>query len=153
MSGLEKEGLVMFSFQHFQFAGIHAGIQSGHCWVEMAAHYKGSPYNGKYKMFWEWAQSHKTVNIRNGGDQTGLIDIIKILKRPDNPYPWMQWQEDKSCNHCLTNVSIIVPEHVYSFEMQSGCTNIGVDYTKTIKVLTDFDVELYNLIKSTRHAN
>ena len=151
-----KDELVMFSFQHFQFAGIHAGIQSGHCWTDMAVKYRGTAFRGDTRsiMYWDWAEKHKTVNIRNGGDQDGLIDIIRLFQRVDNPYPWQQWREDSSCNECLTNVSIVVPSKVYGWKpikpisISRGWETI----TKCDNELDSFDRELYNLISRTRHA-
>jgi len=164
---MNDEKLIMFSFQHFQFAGIHAGIQSGHCWMDMATTFRqkyqqsSKGRNAKVDMFWKWASSDKVVNIRNGGDQTGLIDIVKLLQRDDNPFPWEQWREDNSCNEVMTAVSIVVPEHVFAFEeyeyrwVQHNFGHTWGEVQMRIKnenTLTDFEYELYLLIKRTRHA-
>ena len=75
---MENEKLVMFSFQNQYLQGIQAGIQSGHCWLEMSCQYRHEPsvasceYLNKYEMFWEWAEKHNTVSVKNGGDQTAL---------------------------------------------------------------------------------
>ena len=167
MNTMNDEKLIMFSFQHFQFAGIHAGIQSGHSWVDMAAKYVKYDKEGHMqtqtpaKYFWQWAESDKVVNIRNGGDQDSLIDIVRLVQRADNPFPWEQWREDSSCNDCMTAVSLVVPEHVFAFEeyeyrwVQYNHGHVWGEVQMRVpneNTLTDFEYELYLLIKRTRHA-
>lgn len=155
--------LIMFSWTHFMLSSIQHGIQAGHDWMDMAVKYQNFDINnaGSYAkscLFWQWARKEKTVNVRNGGDQTALIDIVKLFQRPDNPYPWSQFREDKSLNECLTSVSIVVPKHVFTWEAEldvedhdpNGHLPLLVDVVKN--PLDSFDQELYNLIKSTRHA-
>lgn len=144
----------MFSFQHFQFAGIHAGIQSGHCWIEMATKYRKECFKGDFErsMFWDWAQNHKTVNIRNGGDQNRLFEIVELFKDPLNNYPWVKWEEDSSCNNCLTCVSIVVPEKVYAWEPEGVSIGTPITPEKFVTPITNFDQKLYELIKNTKHA-
>jgi len=148
----------MFSFQHFQFAGIHAGIQSGHSWIQMAVDYNHNlrDLNTKEKkarkIFWEWARDYRTVSIRNGGDQNGLYKILDIIHSYDNPYPWAKWFEDSSCNHCLTCVSIVIPESVYAWKPE-GLARLDIrTQGEYINSLGKFDHKLYELIKKTKHA-
>ncbi len=149
----------MFSFQHFQFAGIHAGIQSGHCWVEMLVKYstlKGSGNNRKKtSTLWNWAESHKTVSIRNGGDQNNLLEISALFRDSNSSYPWASWREDSSCNNCLTCVSIIVPERVCVWEPKYNLIETVAGSLPGIEPnnkLTGFNKDLYELITNTKHA-
>lgn len=155
------EELVLFSWTHFMLSSIQHGIQHGHCTDEMSGKYqqlytRDLPTELRHKRYWEWLRNWKTVNVRNGGDQQSLIDIVKLFQRPDNPYPWGQFREDKSLNECLTCVSIVVPEHVFAWEpVYEGGFPVAYgngEVKNLTNKLDSFDQELYNLIKSTRHA-
>lgn len=151
---MENEKLVMFSFQNQYLQGIQAGIQSGHCWLEMAVKYKTFitvHRTSESSIFWEWAENHHTVSIKNGGDQTALEDIINLFQRADNPYPWQQWHEgEKALNGALTNVSIIVPEHVYGYVSKRSNPRLSQG-EKPPQKLDGFDKQLYTLLTSCKN--
>lgn len=152
---MEDEKLVMFSFQNMYLQGIHAGIQSGHCWMYMACRYYGHQISesahAKKCMFWEWANHHHTVSIKNGGDQAALIGIIKLLQHLDNSYPWLQWYEGEGAlNGALTNVSIVVPEHVYGY-VSTRQSKSRSPLEKPTQKLDDFDKQLYTLLTSCKN--
>ncbi len=123
---MEKEKLIMFSWQNFYLTGIQAGIQSGHCWMDMASFYRRTenqpenitcPREAKAaEVFWDWADNHKVVNVRNGGEQEALRDIWALFSKDANPYPHCYFREDEGLNMALTNVSIVLPEKVFAHE-------------------------------------
>jgi len=119
---MANEKLVMFSFQNMYLIGIHAGIQSGHCWMDMAVKFF-PPYDktGDGEIFWDWSRNHRTSSIKCGGDQDQLVEIEELFNFISNPYPWCSWNESHgSLNGALTNVSIILPEHIYGHLSKRG---------------------------------
>lgn len=142
----------MFSWGNFYLSSIQQGIQAGHAWVDMAVKYFYPSHGTAYQrdMFWEWARDCKVVNVRNGGEQEALRSILGLFDSKDNPYPWVEFREDQGLNYALTNVSIVLPEKVYAYEPEIKVGNDGEVIQP--KDLTKFELEVYNLIKSTRLA-
>ena len=162
----KDQGLVMFSWNNYFISTIQQGIQAGHCWVDMAVKYENEPLVGElpehdqWHTFWVWAANHKTVNVRNGGDIPSIIAIINKLADFDSEgklnYPFDAFYEDESQGGQITSVSIVIPEHVFAWEpeYEGGFPIAYADGTvKNIKnKLDEVDQYLYDLIKSTRHA-
>lgn len=162
----KDEGLVMFSFNNYFMSTIQQGIQAGHCWMDMGVKYSEAKLSGcspaDYDIisnFWDWARNHKTVNVRNAGDMICIREIITELESQDNPYPWGYFTEDATQCCQTTSVSIVIPEHVYAHNpapqpdsYQIGSYSIQPAVHIIPKKLDTFDKYLYDLIKSTRHA-
>lgn len=156
----ENEKLIMFSWGNFYLSSIQQGIQAGHCWMDMAVKYQWHKCSEHLcgeqvtETFWRWSVRDKVVNVRNGGEQEALRDLLTLFSREDNPYPWCEFREDEGLNHALTNVSIVVPEHVFAWEpINAVYASIGYETSMSCEnPLTEFDKELYNLIQRTRHA-
>lgn len=100
-----------YFFQNFYLQGIHAGIQSQHTTAEMFVKY--SIGSEQHSMLFDWAINHKTTIVLNGGTQSDLLAIEKLL---DNcKFPWAAFREaTDALNGALTNVGVILPEYIYN---------------------------------------
>lgn len=106
-----------YFFALMQLSPIQAGIQAAHCVSEMTLEYN--------YIFDEWAQSHKTIILLNGGnhqDLNQLYDELKIITKTliykiggaNNHLPVVKFTEDEqSLNNATTCVGIIIPNRVY----------------------------------------
>lgn len=163
-----SEELRMFSFNSMYMNGIHNGIQAGHSWVDMSVKYHPQQDRmnvGTCKMYWEWAREHKTVVVYNGGDERGLLDIIRICGAIDKsraPLPWVEFREPALCyaHPVLTSVSIVVPARMFKWEPKFGeldphvmavDPDRGLDESITNR-LTDSEQMLYHVISNKRFA-
>lgn len=100
-----------YFFQNFYLQGIHAGIQSQHTTAEMFVKY--SIGSTQHIMLYDWAINYKTTIVLNGGMQSDLLVIEKLL---DNcKFPWASFREETDAlNGALTNVGVILPEYIYN---------------------------------------
>lgn len=102
-----------YFFGNYYLSQIQQGIQALHCAVDMRNKYLFSS-SMQIKMYDNWAISHKTVVLLNGGNQAALSDLHAFLDHPANPYPFGYFEEDEqSLNSCLTCIGIILPEKIY----------------------------------------
>ena len=152
--------------------GIHAGIQSAHTQHEMALKYLGGELGNdtlktQHAVYVEWATNHKTVIVLNGGWQSTLQEWVAFLAQTGNPYPWAMFHEElDSLNGALTNVGVVVPEHIYSvgrelremsrpgvassvmlkdgreLQVRASATILLNEAKETIHTYTQFEVEL-----------
>ncbi len=140
---MENQGLRAYFFQNMYLTGVHAGIQSQHTTAEMFV-----KYNMKegYLVLADWARYHKTTIVLNGGYASNLVRICKLLDNPENPYPWAYFKEsEEALNGCLTNVGVILPERVFSAD---------VDYQENYcQTLTDWEVQLAKEVSQCRLMN
>src|SRR5688572_19208229 len=98
--------MLMVTFNLFHFSSIQQGIQGGH-----AANAVRNKYPRR-KDVKRWATKDLTINHKNGGDSSGLEEIVKLFKSKDNPYAWEDFREPDAEN-IRTSVAICVPEHIY----------------------------------------
>lgn len=110
----------LYVFTHMQTTGIHAGIQALHAAVEMQRKYEVKAANGdsnsklKKHNLDVWADHHKTVWVKNGGNHDSLNRLYQELTQfsADMLLPISKFRES-SMNNCTTAVAIVVPESVY----------------------------------------
>lgn len=112
----------LYVFTHMQTTGLHAGIQALHATVDMARKYeqkaKSDPKSAMKKaVLNEWADNHKTVWLKNGGNHGGLNDLYRklthysaCLNLPIGKF------EEPSLNWCTTAVCIVVPSFIYDIQ-------------------------------------
>lgn len=121
---------------NFYLAGIHAGIQSGHTQHELAIKYLASTpyrdcagdesldeYAGRLELHMDakadyinWANNHKTMILLNGGMMSHLVEFETFLKDNAHAYAWSSFREEEAAlNGALTNIGIVLPEHMYRF--------------------------------------
>lgn len=119
----------LYSFQNMYFAGIHAGIQTAHTIARMSQKYAltegfcnlAEEYDleaGELFESWAMRDGGETIIVKNGGMDGDLRKIIEQFKRDEIGLcmPWDYFNESQyAANEALTNVSIVVPEHVWRF--------------------------------------
>lgn len=114
-----------YFFTNRYVSGIHTGIQSGHAldqmWSKYVEEFLSDQLSGQEPLYQhrsqldllrEFSRNHKTFVILDGGDHHDLLKLRDLLDRPDNPYPWGEFQEP-GLNHCLTSVVVVIPEALY----------------------------------------
>jgi hypothetical protein len=105
-----------YFFNNMYLQGIHAGIQTQHCTVEMFNKYSENKDN-QYTLLSSWAYHSKTTIVLNGGYASNLERIKTLLESPGNEYPWAYFNEsEEALGGCITNVGIILPEEVYNYD-------------------------------------
>lgn len=117
-------------------SGIHAGIQSAHTQHELAIKYLAStPYRNMVAdeslveygarldlhtdakaEYIDWANNHKTMILLNGGMMSHLLEFEKFLNAHQHSYAWSSFREEEDAlNGALTNIGIVLPEHMYRY--------------------------------------
>jgi hypothetical protein len=105
-----------YHFNNFYFAGLHAGIQSHHSFMEIFNKHNDDNKDHSFQLDLtrKWAKSDKTVIVLNGGMQMHLEELEAFLNHDDNKYPWAAFRESKeAANSALTNVGIILPDYIF----------------------------------------
>ena len=99
-----------YFFTNAYLSSIQHGIQALHCLQEI-----NNTYQNENRYLSEWAETHKTAIILNGGTSDQMAAIKKLLENPTNEFPWGYFKEP-SINNTLTCVGIILPEYIYATE-------------------------------------
>jgi hypothetical protein len=105
----------LYSFTNYYLSPLQQGLQTAHCVAEIFSKY--AHYSASYKHIDTniWANHHKTIIILNGGNQESLNGLVSVFADDANPYAWADFHEDEqSLNNCLTCVSIVLPESIYT---------------------------------------
>lgn len=124
---------------NFYLAGIHAGIQSAHTQHELAIKYLAStPYRNlaadesmnEYgarlddfhdakASYIDWANNHKTMILLNGGMMSHLLEFEAFLTENKHVLAWAAFREEEDAlNGALTNIGLVLPEHMYRWSRQ-----------------------------------
>ena len=119
--------------------GVHAGIQSAHTQHELAIKYLASTpyrnlvadeslneYGARLDLhtdakadYINWANNHKTLILLNGGMASHLIELETFLTENSHAYAWASFREEEAAlNGAMTNVGIVLPEHMYRWNRQ-----------------------------------
>ena len=142
----------IYHFGNFYMSSIQQGIQAAHCQTGMSVKYK---YCEAYttpeqqEMYWDWAENHKTMICLNGGMNSDLYDILKMMDSKDNDYPWGYFNESREAmNGMLTNIAIVLPERIY--ETASKVRSREYTTLEDIKhlYLTEFENKLIDTLNS-----
>ncbi|MDU8351426.1 hypothetical protein RYA05_05945 [Pseudomonas syringae pv. actinidiae] len=130
--------MICYHLLPFQVLGIHAGVQSVHGQAEMGIKYPASQEDGPAALFHDWRSNHKTVCLLHSGGAENLLFWEEFLSKPENPYPWASFCEDRSCLlEMITNVTLVLPEHMALYKGIIGSTLSILD--GEIKVKDVFD--------------
>jgi len=123
-----------YSAGNMYLSSIQQGIQAAHCVGEMALRIVGNKYVS------EWLTEHKTLICVNGGNNAALFELHTLFTDARNPgYPVAHFREDEaSLGGMLTSVGIIVPEKIYS---------IDINDATTWSDLTPWEIELATTLK------
>lgn len=119
--------------------GIHAGIQSAHTQHELAIKYLASTpyrnlaadesmneYGARLDLFHDakaeyidWANNHKTLILLNGGMMSHLVEFETFLTENSHAFAWATFREEEAAlNGAMTNLGIVLPEHMYRWNRQ-----------------------------------
>ncbi len=104
----------LYSFANFYLSPLQHGLQTAHCVSEMSQCREGSTLR---HVFNDWAASHKTIIILNGGNSKMILDTYSLLKDPARELglPLVNFYEDEqSLCGALTSCAIILPEYMYT---------------------------------------
>lgn len=123
-----------YSAGNMYLSSIQQGIQAAHCVGEMTLNHTGKA------IFEDWLSIHKTLICVNGGNNAALFDLHTLFTDARNPgYPVAHFREDEaSMGGMLTSVGIIVPEKIYS---------IDINDATTWSDLTPWEIELATTLK------
>jgi hypothetical protein len=136
---MENE-LRCFFFGNFYFSPIQQGIQAQHTQREMALKYlppdpeEKIPF-GTVMMYDEYARHHKTVVLKNGGDNDSMRDILALMKHEYNELPWGYFIEPGTGN-TLSSIGIVVPNRIFDELVK----HVGDSYRK--KVVVEYNQRL-----------
>jgi len=67
-------------------------------------------FKDKISILNDWADNHKTIVIKNGGETNMMLKIKDLCSKMDLPYAYFH---EPSLDDALTCVGIIVPERYY----------------------------------------
>ena len=118
-----------YFFNNMYLSSIQQGIQAAHAVTEMAMKYYPD-LNGETdeadEMFYDWATTHKTMILLNGGYAENLHDLYNFIQTGnanapietiDNgacPFPYAKFHEsDAAMDGMLTSVGIVLPAKIY----------------------------------------
>jgi len=122
----------LYVFTHMQTTGIHAGIQALHAACEMQRKYEVKVANGDAKaankklILDTWADKHKTVWIKNGGNHDALNTLYRRLTHysAELGLPIGRFDES-SMNGCTTAVCIVVPDDIANLAFNNDVRFVG----------------------------
>ena len=129
------ENYRFYSFTNMYLSSMQKGIQTAHAVSEMSVDYQcysGDPSPG-FLIYNVWAESDKTINVLDGGNQATLnklyTDLTSVIDIYNFQYPVVKFHEDEqSLNGALTCVGIILPEDVYRWNSEMLVDETGDSY-------------------------
>lgn len=102
-----------YFFTNFYLSQIQHGIQSCHVMHEMFRKYNDDRtlFNKEHQqLLHDWADNHKTIIVKNGGDTETMHNIKELCEKMY--LPWAYFNEP-SLDNALTCIGVIVPEEYY----------------------------------------
>jgi hypothetical protein len=137
-------------------SGIHAGIQAGHAAVElMQKYYCKDSLEGEIKkiMVLDWAQTHKTFIVLNGGMSPAIHEMKAHLEKFENPYPWSFFIEPDADN-LLSSLVVILPEEMYGDEANAYSREFSKgEFTFAGMNFSDWEKKFLQLKSKARFAS
>lgn len=167
MAQAEQGELRMFTFGHFMLSSIQQGIQAAHAITEMFTFYHrpdtSETASPDGTLLYSWANQHKTMVCKNGGDTEALENILETLNVGENHFPFHGFHEsDGALNGSLTCIAIVVPERIYDqgvstvfrrnaeYKYHEGEHHYWLNGEHII--YNEFEYNLIRLLKECRHA-
>lgn len=96
----------LYTFVNYYLSSLQQGLQTAHVVSELSI--KGG------LMYEEWAACHKTIIIKNGGNNAELVDLRGFISGI-SAYPNAAFYEDsESLGGIMTAHGIILPELVWA---------------------------------------
>ena len=143
-----SEQLKAYFFNNQYLQGIHAGIQAQHCTAEMFAKYEKDNFKDikQRELLHEWADSHKTTIILNGGYARNIQRLVNLFYNDtSNPYPFSYFCEsEEALEGCITSVGIILPKRVFEGAryMSTSSPSLIRDRYTQLNNITSFELEI-----------
>lgn len=108
-----------YGFGNYYLSSLQQGLQSAHVVGDLAAaSVAGGKVTQKGKIFFEWADQHKTMVLLNGGNSASLEAIFQkfnVFASSGMHLPFAKFHEDEqSLCGALTYVGIVVEEKYYN---------------------------------------
>jgi hypothetical protein len=145
-----------YYFVNWYLSSIQQSVQALHATSEMFVKYgpfEGRKHSMQYKMLIEWAKSHKTVILLNGGHNEDILNLYNFLYTKGHSYPWSEFYEsEESLGGIMTAIGIILPERIYGTSeilRDVSLTADALNLPNTIDVprnLSPFELELIDRI-------
>lgn len=118
----------LYSLTNMYLSPIQNGIQTAHAVHDIFVKYSGAAFFSDRRAFplttlVEWASNHKTIIVLNGGNSAMLENAYERIQRLGQKLdlPYVKFHEDEqSLNNALTCVAIVVPERVYSMNIEEA---------------------------------
>ncbi len=111
----------LYSFTNIYLSGGQKGLQTTHAAIQMSREYtpynRFDPWSPQEVMFCDWADNHKTIIIKDGGDHNRLVEILKIFE-VSSDYPYSSFAED-ALRNTVTSVVAILPEKFYKRDLEA----------------------------------
>lgn len=108
--------MILYSWVNMYLEGIHAGIQTAHVMGEISSKYRTGPYNLRLKMYWDWEQNYKVIQVYNGGYSSSLKQRLTDLETYADKFqlPFASFHESEDAlNGALTAIGVVVPSYLY----------------------------------------
>lgn len=109
----------LYSLTNMYLSPIQQGIQTAHAVHDLFIE-NLDPTTPAAKKLTEWAMSHKTIIVLNGGNSASLLEAATNLRslatRLNLPMTTF-YEDEQSLNGAMTCVAIVVPEDIYTLEV------------------------------------
>lgn len=137
-----------YGFGNYYLSSLQQGLQSAHVVGDLAAasiSKKKGKVTKKGKIYFDWADNHKTMVLLNGGNCASLKVLYKKFKQlaKDGMHlPFAKFHEDEqSLNGALTYVGIVVEEKYYNAAAELRRSGNSSDFF-TQEEWKDWEIEL-----------
>lgn len=115
-----------YGFGNYYLSSIQQGIQNAHVISTMSVKYDKD--TEQHRIYEEWAKSHITTVLCNGGNSAGIAELFNIfedLKQKGMPLPFAKFHEDaQSLDGALTAVGIVVEKRHYELDSEVLPTHV-----------------------------
>lgn len=135
----------LYSFTNYYLSSLQKGLQTAHCVSDMSLL--------NHNLYLEWAKSHKTVVILNGGNSGNLQSIYDFFlenhKSLSIDMPFVKFHEDEvSLGGALTSVAIVIPELYYSMAAKVRMNLLNDEDLVVMDKFNDVDKDFIKLLNS-----
>ena len=150
-----------YGFGNYYLSSLQQGLQSAHVVADLAvASITGGKVNTKGKIFFDWAENHKTMVLLNGGNSAmleALFQKFSVFEKNGMHLPFAKFHEDEqSLGGALTYVGIVVEEKYYVAAAELRSTSDQLEYVNN-KIDNEgwkqWEIELINELNKGKLAN
>lgn len=150
-----------YGFGNYYLSSLQQGLQSAHVVGDLAAaSISSGKVTTKGKIFFDWAENHKTMVLLNGGNSAmleALFQKFATFEKNGMHLPYAKFHEDEqSLGGALTYVGIVVEEKYYVAASELRSTSDPLEYVNQ-KIDNEgwkqWEIELINELNKGRLAN